>query len=110
MVGPGAEVDPQPAVGEDVAGKDAVARAGLDVDSGVYVERDRVARAGGQPADLVVGGGVDETHAIDLDAQRERAGDVGADEVALNEVIHRRNAGDGDTPMVGGDQVPCHGR
>ena len=85
-----AQVDPQPGVGEDRVEPDLVAGPGrgVDIHADAGGEGDGVAGAGGRAADRVIG-----RAAVDLDAvavaQRVRAGDVGADQVALDQCAGR---------------------
>ena len=83
---PGDQVDPQLAVGVDAVGQDRIARSRLDRDAGKDIEGDRVASAGHGPADRVGGCVVADDHAVHFIAQRCLAGDVGADQVALDQV------------------------
>ena len=57
------------------------------------------------PADRVVRGVVADDDAVDFVAQRCLAGDVGADQVALDQVGRGRGAVEPDAPVVARDQV-----
>ncbi len=77
----------------------------LTFDADASRERDGVARAGGRAADGVIGGA-----AVDLDAvavaERQRAGDVGADQVVLDECAGRARVEPDARGGIGRDDVP----
>ena len=81
-----------------------------DKHAALGVARDDVASGGMATADEVGRGRVLDHHAVRV-GHSERAGDVGADIVALDEVIRRARVGDQDAVAgVAGDDVAGAGR
>src|SRR5262249_28838820 len=107
--GPGVAVAARAGVvgADEVAGHDVAGGAGAaDLSAVVAVAGDDVAGAGGRASDRVVGGGGSDDHALVDVAQRARPGQVGADEVALDDIVRGVAELQGDAEVVvAGDDV-----